>query len=187
MAPTSSVAPSRTPTTTRTRRAPRASSAVAARNGDSEAQYDLLTAALMGMAVGAGLTYVLRRGPSGRRPISPALAGAGRGLVWAGKNAWKAGARGASWAGDRGEEMWEKVPRDEIRRSVTHGYASAKEAISASNPSSFAALASSRSERTSSFSSHNYGTSTAFAKPPARQAEDVPRPRPPERICAGRR
>lgn len=83
----------------------------------------------MGMAVGAGLTYVLRRGPSGRRPIAPALSGAGRGLAWAGKHAWKAGSRGASWAGDRGGEMWEKVPRDEIRQSVSRGYSSAKEAI----------------------------------------------------------
>jgi hypothetical protein len=83
----------------------------------------------MGMAVGAGLTYMLRRGPSGRRPISPALHGAGRGLAWAGKNAWKAGSRGASWAGDLGGEMWEKVPRDEIRRGVSRKMSSAKEAI----------------------------------------------------------
>lgn len=83
----------------------------------------------MGAALGAGLTYILRRGPSGRRPISPALSGAGRGLAWAGKNAWKAGSAGASWAGERGGEMWDKVPRDEIRRGVSRGYASAKEAI----------------------------------------------------------
>jgi hypothetical protein len=83
----------------------------------------------MGMAVGAGLTYVLRRGPSGRRPISPVLSGAGRGLAWAGKNAWKAGSQGASWAGERGGEMWEKVPRDEIRRGVSRKLSSAKETI----------------------------------------------------------
>src|SRR5437660_853430 len=102
------------PTTTRMRRAPRASSAATARGDGREAQYDLLTAALMGMAVGAGITFMLRRGPSGRRPISPALTGAGRGIAW---------------AGERGGEMWEKVPRDEIRRNVRKGLASAKDTI----------------------------------------------------------
>lgn len=72
----------------------------------------------MGMALGAGLTYMLRRGPSGRRPIAPALQGAGRGLKWAGLNAWKAGSRGARWAGEQGEELWDRVPRDEIRRGM---------------------------------------------------------------------
>jgi hypothetical protein len=109
------------------RRVPRGSSGAVAR-GD-EAQYDLLTAALMGMAVGAGLTFMLRRGPSGRRPISPALSGVGRGLAWSGKHAWKAGREGATWAGERGGEMWEKVPRDEIRRNVRRGLSSAKESI----------------------------------------------------------
>jgi hypothetical protein len=97
--------------------------------GDREAQYDLLTAALMGMALGAGITFMLRRGPSGRRPIGPALDGAGRGLAWAGKRALKAGSRGASWAAEHGEELWDKVPRDEIRRGVSRGFSSAKESI----------------------------------------------------------
>lgn len=81
------------------------------------------------MALGAGLTFMLRRGPSGKRPISPAISGAGRGLAWAGKHAWKAGRDGASWAGDRGGEMWEKVPRDEIRDGVSRGLAHAKESV----------------------------------------------------------
>jgi hypothetical protein len=83
----------------------------------------------MGIALGAGITFMLRRGPSGRRPISPALEGAGRGLKWAGVNAWKAGSRGAKWAGEQGEELWERVPRDEIRRGVRHGYEAAKESV----------------------------------------------------------
>ena len=83
----------------------------------------------MGLALGAGITYMLRRGPSGRRPISPALEGAGRGLKWAGSNAWKAGSRGAKWAGEQGEELWEKVPRDEIRSGVRHGYESARDSV----------------------------------------------------------
>lgn len=83
----------------------------------------------MGAALGAGITFMLRRGPSGRRPIMPALEGAGRGLKWAGKGAWTAGRRGAKWAEETGEDLWEKVPRDEIRRSVRDGYESAKDTI----------------------------------------------------------
>src|ERR1043166_8163687 len=115
------------PTTTRTRRAARASS-VALRD-DGEGQYDLLTAALMGMAVGAGITYMLRRGPAGRRPISPLLGGTGRGLAWMGKHA-AAGARaGASWAGAQGADLWDRVPREEIRRNVERQVSRAKDAI----------------------------------------------------------
>lgn len=36
---------------------------------EREGEYDLLTAALLGVAVGAAVTYLLRRGPSGRRPL----------------------------------------------------------------------------------------------------------------------
>ena len=83
----------------------------------------------MGMALGAGITYMLRRGPSGRRPIVPALEGAGRGLKWAGANAWKAGSRGARWAGEQGEDLWDRVPRDEIREGVGRAFESARESM----------------------------------------------------------
>jgi hypothetical protein len=63
-----------------------------------EQQYDLLTAALIGAAVGAGLTLLLRRGPSGRRPVGPLMRYAGRGAALAGM----AGLDGAKWAGGRG-------------------------------------------------------------------------------------
>ena len=83
----------------------------------------------MGMALGAGLTYMLRRGPSGRRPIAPALEGAGRGLKWAGINAWKVGSRGAKWAGEQGEELWDRVPRDDIRRGMGRAVESARDTM----------------------------------------------------------
>ena len=67
---------------------------------DREQQYDLLTAALIGAAVGAGVTLLLRRGPTGRRPIGPMVRYAGRGAALAGM----AGLGGAKWAGDRGLE-----------------------------------------------------------------------------------
>jgi hypothetical protein len=83
-----------------------------------EEEYDLLTAALIGVAVGAGLTYMLRRGPSGRRPVSPVMIGMGRGAAWAGKNAMRAGRKGSRWAAKHGSEMWDRIPRDEIRETM---------------------------------------------------------------------
>src|SRR5437763_3561513 len=65
---------------------------------EREQQYDLLTAALIGAAVGAGITLLLRRGPSGRRPVGPLVRYAGRGAALAGM----AGLEGAKWAGGRG-------------------------------------------------------------------------------------
>lgn len=85
----------------------------------------------MGMALGAGLTFMLRRGPSGKRPIGPALEGAGRGLKWAGTRALKGARRGAHWAGDAGEEIWEKVPREKIRRGVTGAMGTIDDAVEA--------------------------------------------------------
>ncbi|HEX9383682.1 MAG TPA: hypothetical protein VF908_09805 [Gemmatimonadaceae bacterium] len=67
---------------------------------EREQQYDLLTAAIIGAAVGAGITLLLRRGPSGRRPVGPLVRYAGRGAALAGL----AGAEGARWAGNRGIE-----------------------------------------------------------------------------------
>ena len=64
---------------------------------DREQQFDLLTAALLGAAVGAAVTLLFRTGPSGRRPIGPVIGAAGRGARWAGV----AGLEGARWAGER--------------------------------------------------------------------------------------
>src|SRR2546423_14642854 len=77
-------------------------------------QYDLLTAALIGVAIGVGTTLLVRRGPSGSRPMSPILRGAALGAKWAGVNAARLGARGASWARDTGEELWDLIPREGI-------------------------------------------------------------------------
>jgi hypothetical protein len=125
---------------------------------DREQQYDLLTAALLGAAVGAVITLMFRTGPSGRRPIGPIVSAAGRGArlagvagiagaQWAGERAapgarWAAeqGREGARWARkrgargyrvvrDRGEEIVDSIPFDDIAESV-RGYAdSAREAI----------------------------------------------------------
>ena len=93
--------------------------------GSREEQYDLLTAALIGLFVGVGATALLRRGPRGHRPIAPIVRGAGRGAVWAGKH----GVRGAKWAAERGEELWDKVPAEEIQERMQEYMESARESI----------------------------------------------------------
>jgi hypothetical protein len=92
-------------------------------------EYDLLTAALIGITIGASVTYLLRRGPSGRRPMSPVFTGIGRGASWAGRKAARYSRRGAKWAARRGEDMWDSIPREEIRRTVSDYVGHAREAI----------------------------------------------------------
>src|SRR3954467_3446215 len=87
--------------------------------GERDQEYDLLTAALIGITIGAGVTFLMRRGPSGRRPVSPVMKGWGRGATWAGKGAARLGGRGARWAAHRGEDLWNRVPADEIREHVS--------------------------------------------------------------------
>ncbi len=48
-----------------------------------------------------------------------------RGARWAGGQA----ARGAGWLGDRGEQMWDRVPREQIAEEVGDYLTSAREAI----------------------------------------------------------
>ena len=86
-----------------------------------ESQYDLLTAALLGLAIGAGTTLLLRRGPSGGRPIGPAWRAARAGARLAG--------HGARIAWDRGAELWDRVPREEIEEKFRDYFDSARESI----------------------------------------------------------
>ena len=125
---------------------------------ERDQQFDLLTAALLGAAVGAVVTLIFRTGPSGRRPISPVLSATGRGAKWAAL----AGLEGARWAGDRaspgakwmaehgrdsarwageksakgyraarerGEELVDAIPVDDIADSVREYVDGAREAI----------------------------------------------------------
>ncbi|MGH9419129.1 MAG: hypothetical protein ACRD3J_04085 [Thermoanaerobaculia bacterium] len=77
----------------------RARASVRETNSDEEReqQFDLLTAALLGAAVGAVVTLMFRSGPGGRRPIGPLISATGKGAKWAAL----AGLEGARWAGDR--------------------------------------------------------------------------------------
>ena len=90
-----------------------------------EEQYDLLTAALIGLFIGVGATAMLRRGPRGHRPITPIVRGAGRGAMWAGKQ----GVRGARWAAERGEDMWDRIPAEEIQERMQEYMESARDSI----------------------------------------------------------
>ena len=125
---------------------------------EREQQYDLLTAALIGAAVGAGITLLLRRGPSGRRPVGPLARYAGRGAALAGlaglegaKWAGGRGLEGARWAGgraaegarwaaprarrgfrtavERGEEMIDRIPVDDVVEQVRDYVDTARDAI----------------------------------------------------------
>jgi gas vesicle protein len=125
---------------------------------EREQQYDLLTAAIIGAAVGAGITLLLRRGPSGSRPVGPLVRYAGRGAAlagvaglegarWAGgrglEGARWAGERaveGARWAGprarngfraavDRGEDLIDRIPVDEVIEQVRDYADTARNAI----------------------------------------------------------
>jgi hypothetical protein len=90
-----------------------------------DAQYDLLTAALIGAAIGATATLLLRRGPSGQRPVAPAL----RGAKWAGAQALRGGVAGAGWAKTRGGELLDQLPVDEIEASVRETVGEARDRI----------------------------------------------------------
>ena len=92
-------------------------------------QYDLLTAAVLGAMIGAGAALLLRRGPSGRRPLSPVARVAGGAAVSAARWAGKGGRRGARWAAKRGEQLWDRVPVDAVREEIGDAVDSAREAV----------------------------------------------------------
>jgi hypothetical protein len=89
-------------------------------------QFDLLTAALLGVALGAGVTLLLRQGPKGQRPGMTIARAAGRGAIRAGT----AGARDARWAAERGEELWDRAGMDEVGERVRDYLDDARETIS---------------------------------------------------------
>ena len=106
-------------------RGPRVRESGPADAGTRDAQYDLLTAALIGAAIGATATLLMRRGPSGERPVNPMLRGAGR----AGKSALRAGAAGAVWAREHGGELIDRIPVDRIEHDVRETVGAARDRI----------------------------------------------------------
>jgi gas vesicle protein len=103
---------------------------VRGRMSDRDQQYDLLTAAVLGAMIGAGAALMLRRGPSGRRPLSPVARAAGGAAVGAARWANKRGRRGAKWAVKRGSELWDRVPVEAVREELGDAMEAAREAVS---------------------------------------------------------
>jgi hypothetical protein len=71
------------------------------------------------------MTMLFRRGPRGHRPIGPMMRVTGRGL----RSAGVAGVKGARWLGERGEELWDRIPREEISERLEGYFDTAREAI----------------------------------------------------------
>ena len=107
------------------KRGPRVRESAPAGAGGRDAQYDLLTAALIGAAIGATATLLLRRGPSGERPGAPLLRGARIGA----KHAVRAGTAGALWAKEQGGELLDRIPVDRIEHDVRETVGEARERI----------------------------------------------------------
>jgi hypothetical protein len=96
---------------------------------ERDQQYDLLTAALLGAVIGAGAALLVRRGPSGRRPLSPIARAAGGAAVGAARWTGKHGRRGARWAAKRGGKLWDRVPVDAVRHELGDALESARERV----------------------------------------------------------
>jgi gas vesicle protein len=74
-------------------------------------EYDLLTAATLGLVAGAGIALLVRMSTRRRRTPRTLAREAGE---MAAAAAGRAGTRSAKWAKRRGEEAWESIPFDEI-------------------------------------------------------------------------
>src|SRR3712207_1721632 len=81
---------------------------------DARDEFDLLTAMLLGVAVGVGATLLLRRGPTGQRPGTAVVRVAGRGA----KRAGAYGVGGARWAAKRGAELRDRLPVDAVTEEL---------------------------------------------------------------------
>src|SRR6478752_1698690 len=109
----------------RSKRGPRVRESGLEAGDGREAQYDLLTAALIGAAIGATATLLLRRGPSGQRPVTPIV----RGAKWAGRGAAAAGMAGARWAREHGGDLMDRIPMDRIEHDVRETVGEARDRI----------------------------------------------------------
>jgi hypothetical protein len=107
---------------------PRSGGRSRASNGRAEGtrddQYDLLTAAVLGLVAGAGIAFLLR----GRRKSTAGTLAREAGAL-AGAAARRTGRRGVKWAAQRGEELIDQIPVEEITDSLGEYVATAREAI----------------------------------------------------------
>jgi gas vesicle protein len=89
-------------------------------------EYDLLTAAALGLVAGAGIALLVRMSTRRRRTPRTLAREAGE---MAAAAAGRAGTRGAKWAKRRGEEVWESIPFDEIGEQLGDYVQNAREMI----------------------------------------------------------
>jgi gas vesicle protein len=97
------------------------------RDGVTESErddYDLLTAALLGVVAGAGIAMLFR---GRRKRTAGALAREAREM--AGAAVGRAGRRGAKWAASRSGQMMDMLPVEDIAESIGEYVKSAREAI----------------------------------------------------------
>lgn len=87
-------------------------------------QYDLLTAAMLGVVAGAGIALLFR---GRRKRTAGALAREAKEM--AGAAVGRAGRRGAKWAASRSEQMMDLLPVEDIAESIGDYVKSAREAI----------------------------------------------------------
>ena len=121
-----------TTTQTRPRRAGRSRASGRARSSEpARDDFDLLTAMLMGVAIGTTVTMLFRRGPNKTRPAGMLLAAAGTGAASAGKWAGHGARRGAEWVGDRTEAIRDRMPTlDDMAEEISEYLSAARETIS---------------------------------------------------------
>ena len=87
-------------------------------------QYDLLTAAMLGVVAGAGIALLFR---GRRKRTAGALAREAKEM--AGAAVGRAGRRGAKWAASRSDRVMEMLPVEDIAESIGDYVKSAREAI----------------------------------------------------------
>jgi len=87
-------------------------------------QYDLLTAALLGVVAGAGIAMLLR---GRRKRTAGALAREAKEL--AGAAVGRAGRRGVKWAANRSERIMDLLPVEDIAESIGDYVKNARDAI----------------------------------------------------------
>jgi hypothetical protein len=79
--------------------------------------------------IGAGAALLVRRGPTGRRPIAPIARAAGGAATGAAKWAGTRGRRGARWAAKQGGQLWDRVPVDAVREEIGDAIEAARETV----------------------------------------------------------
>jgi gas vesicle protein len=87
-------------------------------------QYDLLTAAILGVVAGAGIALLFR---GRRKRTAGALAREAKDM--AGAAVGRAGRHGAKWASNRSEQIRDLLPVEDIAESLGDYVKSAREAI----------------------------------------------------------